>query len=318
MVKIVPSYHDDALQEIAGKGLFIKLMGAFEVYKDGRPIATSAWKRHASRDLLVLLAIFPHHSITRARAIELLWPETDFVTGRSRLYTTLTGLRTALGQTDEETYILCPQGKIGLNMHSVVCDIDLFEDAAQKIHRIVHPTDERVLSLCYQIEDLFCHGCFEQMEHFSSELLTLEQYLQARFVDSMVKACEFALQFKNIAAAEHFALLAYRFEPTRDDVVLAAMKSHVAANREQEAIKIYQDYVLTLIEQDIAPAKTIKLFYQTICHKQHARKQDMCQENDFILQDIPKNKRVQKRSFDASFDKTDRLKLLQFLEKEMA
>ena len=53
----------------------VRLLGAFVVEVDGRPVSSEAWRHRRGADLVKLLALAPQHRLHREQLMERLWPE---------------------------------------------------------------------------------------------------------------------------------------------------------------------------------------------------------------------------------------------------
>ena len=80
----------------SSKPIILRLLGDTALYRDGQPVSGPAARRHPLA-LLALLAMAPDRSVSRPRAVGLLWPDANESTGRNRLSSTTYTLRKALG-----------------------------------------------------------------------------------------------------------------------------------------------------------------------------------------------------------------------------
>jgi len=102
----------------------LRLLGGTALYRDGHAVRGAAARRHPLA-LLALLAAAPDRSLSRPRAVGLLWPDADETTGRNRLSSTTYTLRKALG-----TDVLTASGDVlHLQREGLECDLWRFLDA---------------------------------------------------------------------------------------------------------------------------------------------------------------------------------------------
>jgi hypothetical protein len=111
----------------------VRTLGRFEVVAAGAT-EPARWTSRKARDTLKLLATRRGRAIPREELIDLLWPDLDVPTGRSRLSVTLSLLRNAL---DPERRL--PSDPLRSDRQSVALDLDLVQvdleelfDAAQR------------------------------------------------------------------------------------------------------------------------------------------------------------------------------------------
>lgn len=103
----------------------VRLLGAFAVTVDGKPVAAEAWRHRRGADLVKLLALAPGHQLHREQVTAALWPEFDAAAAAANLRKALHYARRALGsagaiEADRDLVRLWPQGEL-------VVDVDIFE-----------------------------------------------------------------------------------------------------------------------------------------------------------------------------------------------
>ena len=76
--------------------LEIRLLGRFEVLRDGEPIPERAWGRRKTKALLKVLLTYPNTVFTHDQLIETLFPSDSPAKARSNLYSRVSRLRHAL------------------------------------------------------------------------------------------------------------------------------------------------------------------------------------------------------------------------------
>jgi len=60
-----------------GDPFYVQTLGRFAVWRDGRPVPSGAWARGKTGILFKALLVAPSHRLTRAQAMDLLWPDPD-------------------------------------------------------------------------------------------------------------------------------------------------------------------------------------------------------------------------------------------------
>lgn len=107
----------------------VLLLGPFSLFRDGRPLDTSAWQRKV-HSLFRLLLTATDRRRSRDDLVAILWPDTNGEAGSRNLRVVLHMLRKALGAGDIPT-ILSEWGWVALNpAHEWDCDLDRFEELA--------------------------------------------------------------------------------------------------------------------------------------------------------------------------------------------
>jgi predicted ATPase/DNA-binding SARP family transcriptional activator len=77
--------------------VLIRLLGGFEVDRDGAPVPAREWRLRKARTLVKLLALAPGRQIHRDVLLELLWPERDPASAATNLHQALHVARRVLG-----------------------------------------------------------------------------------------------------------------------------------------------------------------------------------------------------------------------------
>ncbi|MEJ2539006.1 MAG: BTAD domain-containing putative transcriptional regulator [Gemmatimonadota bacterium] len=105
----------------------LRLLGGAALFHEDAPVEGPAARRHP-RALLALLATAPSGTLSRAKALGLLWPETDESTARNRLTSTLYPLRQAMGAEA----VVSAAGQLRLDRALVSCDLWRFREALDR------------------------------------------------------------------------------------------------------------------------------------------------------------------------------------------
>ena len=122
-----------SLGELERAPVTVRTLGPFAVLRDGSPVPSSAWQSRKARDLVKLLATRHGRGVSRAEAVELLWPDS---TGdaRNRLSVLLTNVRSVLDPEKSggpDRYLRSDRDVLGLDPDTVTVDAVEFADAAR-------------------------------------------------------------------------------------------------------------------------------------------------------------------------------------------
>ena len=98
----------------------MRLLGAFQVEVDGRPVPAQAWRHRRGADLMKLLALAPQHRLHRDQVMEHLWPELGADPAAANLRKAVHYARRALGgmdaiATDADMLELWPDGELQID-----------------------------------------------------------------------------------------------------------------------------------------------------------------------------------------------------------
>lgn len=76
---------DETAPPDGGDPFYVRTLGQFAVWRDGRPVPSGAWARGKAGILFKALLVAPSHRLTRAQAMDLLWPDPDVDTDPAAL-----------------------------------------------------------------------------------------------------------------------------------------------------------------------------------------------------------------------------------------
>jgi predicted ATPase/DNA-binding SARP family transcriptional activator/DNA-binding CsgD family transcriptional regulator len=123
-----PEAHHERLEPMR-----VWLLGGFRVCVGSRTMEGDAWHLRKAAALVKLLSIAPGHRLHRERAMHLLWPDLEKKAASNNLRQALhiarrtlasdPGVGTRYLASEEESLVLCPEGKLWV-------DVESFEEAA--------------------------------------------------------------------------------------------------------------------------------------------------------------------------------------------
>lgn len=172
--------------------LEIQVMGDVKVRLCGNLIGEANWRRSQAKIILAYLALKPEHCASRIELIDQLWPNADFQHGRESLYTTLSSLRTSIGQTRESAqFIVADIGRLSLDETLVGCDVDMFEALANRV-QMHQTTDEEIIAQCLRLEALYGSGSFVPSVDATGFFKQRHAEVKRRFADVLLAGSEAA------------------------------------------------------------------------------------------------------------------------------
>ncbi len=105
--------------------LEVRLLGGFEVLRDGVPVPQDAWQHRRGAELVKVLALARAHRLHREQVIEALWPELSYDAALANLHKAAHFARRAIGESDA---VVVHGGRVSLAPGSVVkTDVERFE-----------------------------------------------------------------------------------------------------------------------------------------------------------------------------------------------
>lgn len=274
----------------------VRMLGRFDVTVCGRRVSEASWGRRSARHLLMLLAASERHTISRSEAMEAIWPESDYISGRGNLYTALSTLRKALGtELDGKPFITGTTGYLQLNEECVVCDVDEFEAMAQRILS-GRGGDRWTVEECERLSALY------EGELFVPTLISPEIFLRRRgilrrlYVDAMVTGSEAALRLGDPREAIQLARDAHRVAPLREDAVAALVRGLFATGRVVEAKEAYDEFASSSISvSGMPPSSRLRTLYGSFAGSSN-RAEKEGQESVVFEGEKPTSRRRRQRS----------------------
>lgn len=237
----IPASSEPGLLEVC-------LLGRFEVKVDGEPILINRWPRRSSKALLQMLAAKRGHTMRRADVLAALWPESDYIEGRPKIYSAVSTLREVVRQKGTGArFIIGGDGLISLNPASVICDVDAFEALVKEV--LSEGTGSaRALEAADEILDIYQGEMIVAAQDSSGMMVRRAEELRQEYVDALSKAAQIALDESSLSAAALFAKCAVREVPTREDAAIVLLKVYLRQGRTADAWEAYQSFSQQLMD----------------------------------------------------------------------
>lgn len=259
------------LQEQA-QYLEINLLGGCSVKSHGHVLTEDEWRRAASKNLLLYLAVSDHHRLSRADALEHLWPHRDYIVARGSLYTALSTLKRSIGHSDEHyPYILSSQGFLTLNPELVHVDVDQVMWLSKQI---TSETTNHIeaLRLAEELKDAYKGLVFCLLDDISGMFEKRKQVVQTAVVDAFVMACERALEVGRIKSAIWYGRYALEIDECREDAIMLLMHALERSGRSGEIVSLYRRFSKNMMREiGVAPSEKVRSTLDYLVNKKDAR-----------------------------------------------
>ncbi|HXT37552.1 MAG TPA: DUF6788 family protein, partial [Chloroflexota bacterium] len=103
------------MPEATPKGLRVRTLGAFQVWRDGTALPASAWRARPAATLFKILLTAKEHRVPREQILEMLWPNISPTLSRRYLYAVLHRLRRTLDPPlAAQSYVMMNREELGL------------------------------------------------------------------------------------------------------------------------------------------------------------------------------------------------------------
>lgn len=248
--------------------LYLRLFGGFHASRNGHVLTDGLWRRRKSSVLISRLVLAFGSFVSRRVLTEELWPAYGYDHARNNLYTTLSTLRRAMGQTKDGPQYLLLQGEgIAINREYVVSDILQFESLSRYVLlKRTGISAHQTIEACLKIEQLYTGDLFIPDMDRPTFFLRMRDMLLAKFCDCMLRGVEAAIDEGDRAAAQWMVEAALRRAPGREDVIRAAMRVYDLCGRRREVVTLYQGHlhVLEAESHHIPEPETRRLYEEII------------------------------------------------------
>lgn len=218
-----------------------RFLGGTTVSRDGEPLSGPASRRHPLA-LLALLSIAPSLTLSREKAIGLLWPDVDEGIGRNRLTSILHPLRRALGSQTLNSV----GSAIRLDAQSVDCDVWLFRSHLAR-------ADANAAVASYH--GTFLDGFFLEGSSLFNERIDVErQRLHRQWWEAVQSLAEGAEEAARLREASHWWQTLAAEDPLDSSIAMRLLRCLAAAGSHREALRAGQIHRECLRQElDIEP-----------------------------------------------------------------
>lgn len=228
--------------------LTISLLNNFSVRLGGRSVPESAWRRESAKNLLLLLAATPSHTLTKSFILKQLWPGLSPSTSKSldnNFYTALSDLRKAL-LTEEALrrkdvpFLTYVRGNLGLVMEKVEVDIDEFHFSAKRACS-VNSSDAVKREEALRVLSLFGTGPkFPQAFSRLEEAHLIKSRLTREFSEAAIEGALAAFRQDFVRDATKLSLAAVAASPLQQEIAEDAMNMLLEVGKTEEARRVYK------------------------------------------------------------------------------
>lgn len=240
-----------------GKPISIRLLGGFEVRVKGKLIGAKKFGKRRARAFVTLLAACKKHSVTRHELLESIWPESDYDSGRQKIYEATSVVRTLLKDEEEVTdpFVVSRNGgSIAFDTGLVSIDVDRFERAAYAV--LATEDDEKVIEYANEAIRLYTGDLVETPYDTLGNVEARRQELLSLLVDVAVVGSAAATRENMLQLSVRFARCGYDAGGLREDAAIALIEALKATGRVTEARDVYREYARNLLEATGMPPST--------------------------------------------------------------
>jgi len=239
-------------------GLRIKLLGQFQVYRDGDPILQTEWRTEKNKDVLKILALYPDQTLPRDWIMESLWPEQDPERSvrnlRGRISETRRILESHLSQGSKSAYVKTVSD--GYALATDYCRIDTQAFRAAYGHAITQAELDANTAI-----DTFKRA----IEVYTGDLLPADRHkewafepraeLRRLYMDALRQLTELLYLDAQYDQAIRYGEQTLQADPYDERIYRTLMRAHHEMNNVHAAMQLYERCRRTLADQDMDPSE---------------------------------------------------------------
>jgi len=254
---------DETAPPDGGDPFYVRTLGQFAVWRDGRPVPSGAWARGKAGILFKALLVAPSHRLTRAQAMDLLWPDPDVDTDPAALLRqALHRLRHSLDGAsplivdDKGTLVLDVRYNGASVPHGEWLDAAAFDRAARRALDDPDPASAAAALDHY-------HGPFLPDDAGSVDEFERVRYERARlhdlYVTLQLHLARLMASRGDVGGAMRLLRDIQRQNPADEATALQLMALQAAAGEVDGALRAYEDLRDALREhRGVAPSRHVE------------------------------------------------------------
>jgi len=227
-------------------GVFIRLLGPFQILKMGQPVSLRAGGK--AEQLLSCLALHPRVGVHRATLVEHIWPDTPPTLAGQCLNTLIHSLKLQLADAlAGQPPIVHTQSHYALNLHGGVrVDVLEFESAVTQGHRLLSTGSTAAAIESYE-HAVALYGDDLGAGSDMSEFLERER-LRATCLTTLARLADAQFELANYGQALESAVRLLAVDPCREDAHRMIMRTYVRLGARAQALRQFN--LCRLILQD--------------------------------------------------------------------
>ncbi|WP_157857817.1 BTAD domain-containing putative transcriptional regulator [Streptomyces durhamensis] len=232
----------------------VRVLGGFQVVRDGCPVPAEEWQSKKARDLLKLLVARRGLPTPRELLMEALWPEQDPARCGNRLSVALSILRLVLDpqrRMAQDHFIVADKEVVGLARLQV--DVQEFLATARHALGVAERSAEHAFAALTAAEGLY-RGDVLADDPYAEWATALREEAQAAHAELLARLAAAAAENRDTYAEIHYRLRLLERDPYDEDTHLALVCRLAEAGRHGEARRRYRLYSGYMKEIDVTPA----------------------------------------------------------------
>jgi non-specific serine/threonine protein kinase len=255
--------------------LCIKLLGRFEVWREGTLLPAEAWPQAKTQALLKLLASERGRLFKRDEILEALFPDLDPEKAAQNLHGRLSELRRALEprlKKGTDSQFILSQGKQGYCFSkdaSCWIDTEVFERRCAQAQSAEQAGKWSEALEHYQTAIALYSGEYLPEDRYEEWAGTFRDRWRERYVNALSGLAECRARQGDYLQAIEDCKKAIEIKPTCENIYRQQMLLQYLTGQKSEALQTYQRCLRVLQEQlDVIPAQETQKLYEAISQDQ--------------------------------------------------
>lgn len=245
----------------------IRLLGPFEIERDGQPLPETVWHTQQAKQALKILILARGRPVPAERLMEWLWPGANPETTATTLRSTIHALRRVLepdrAPREPSRYVVTRSPGYAFEPdENVWVDVYAFEQLLAQAARVRHAGHKR--RLLTQALELYRGDLLEEDPYAEWALLERER-LREQYLDALLELAELHAQAGDVQRAIAACRRVLARDEYREAAYRALMRYHVMAGDVAAALSTYERCRRMLKEEFGAePAPQTQMLYEAI------------------------------------------------------
>ncbi|MGW0574380.1 BTAD domain-containing putative transcriptional regulator [Streptomyces sp. NPDC002920] len=234
--------------------LTVRVLGCFQVLREGRSVGAEEWQSKKARDLLALLVTRRGRPVVREVLMDALWPEESPARCANRLSVALSTIRVVLDpqrRMAQDHFIVADKHAIGIARLRV--DVEEFLTAARTALSAARRAESGAFSALATAEAMYTGDVLEDAP-YAQWADGLREETKALHLELLAKLAGAAAEEKDHHAEVYFRLRLLERDNYDEQAHLGLVSLLTAAGRHGEARRRYARYIACMEEIDVTPA----------------------------------------------------------------
>jgi TolB-like protein/Tfp pilus assembly protein PilF/DNA-binding winged helix-turn-helix (wHTH) protein len=261
--------------------LTIKLLGRFEVLRDGKPLSEEAWGRRKTKTLLKVLLTEPGRVFTQDQLIEALFGGENVDRALENLYGRVSQLRRALEpdlKHGADSAFILREGH-GYSFDVAACsDLDTiaFKQGLDDSQSLAEEKDWAAAAERFEEAITLYQGEFLAEDRYEDWAEEARRDQQRLYLESMAELAECYEHLGRLRQSISCCQRILALEPHREDVIRRLMSYQAEAGQRAQALETYQEARQALREYlDVEPSTETQTLFAQLSETQDAERKPL-------------------------------------------